>query len=195
MSYASELIAIADSMSGDWGLVNSAAAIGTLYPSYLTSAEGPPIRPTFPAWLQKRSTMNKANRLSHEMYSKMRAISTCNHRSLVTTNYHDLLHKRLLQPLQMGDTKACATNLVSCGLTREFFTDQAPALRIPLGLDDGYKKLEGRHKSQLLADLNDLVQSSTVSSSKKRKLGGGGGDNDDGDEGGDDKGGEGDDMI
>merc|ERR1711935_467668 len=102
------MIATADSMQGDWGLQSSVAAIGTIYPSFLTSANGPPLRPSFPAWLMKRSNMTKNVRLSQEMYSHIKPFTTCSRKDLMTNGYLDLMYRRLLRPLGAGDAKGCA---------------------------------------------------------------------------------------
>mmetsp|Transcript_120704 Transcript_120704/g.341330 ORF Transcript_120704/g.341330 Transcript_120704/m.341330 type:complete len:617 (+) Transcript_120704:109-1959(+) len=191
---AAELIAVADSMSGNWELMNSQAAIGTLYPAFLAAGDGAP-RPSFPAMLQKRSSIAKAARMVQEVHARMQAVTTCSARSMVTTAYHELLHRRLLQPLTFGDTKGCAALLTGCGLNREFFTEQAPTFRVPLGLEDTYKKIEGRHKAQLLSDIS-ILQSAPAPTKRKRQDGGGNADDrgDDADNGtpdvaGDDTGG------
>lgn len=170
---AAELIALADSMAGSFEVMSSTAVIGSIYPAYLcASDEAPSVsswRPAFPAWLQKKGAQNKAQSMAREMHSRMRAISTCSCKSLTTTNFHDLLYRRLLHPLTFGDTKSCAAMLHASGLTREFFTDQAPALRIPLLLDDSYKRIDGNHKHQLLQDLKSYEAS--VTSTKRKKAG------------------------
>jgi len=158
-AYAAEMIATADSMQGDWGLQSSVAAIGTIYPSFLTSANGPPLRPSFPAWLMKRSNMTKNVRLSQEMYSHIKPFTTCSRKDLMTNGYLDLMYRRLLRPLGAGDAKGCAAMLHRYGLTREFFTEQAPALRNPLNLDDPYKRIDGKNRIALLSELQELGRS------------------------------------
>jgi len=157
-AHAAEMIATADAVAGtgDWGLMGHVAAIGTIYPSFLTSAEGAAIRPSFPGWLQKRGNMTKGVRLAQEMYSHIKPFTSCSRKDLTVSGYLDLLHRRLLRPLNAGDAKGCAALLHSYGLTREFFTDQAPALRNPLNLDDAYKRVDGRARNQLLSELNEL---------------------------------------
>jgi len=156
---AAEMIATGDAMqgSGDWGLMSSVAAIGTVYPSFLTSAVGPPIRPAFPTWLQKRGAAGKAARLAQELYAKIRPHTTCDRKDLMVSGYIELLHRRMLRPLASGDVKGCAAMLHSFGLTREFFTDQAPALRDPLKLDDPYKRVDGKARNVLQAELQELA--------------------------------------
>jgi len=177
-AYAAELIASADEMSGNWEVMSSSAVIGTIYPAFLTSTDNPNLRATFPVWLQKKAPQNKAERLAKEMHSKMRAVTTTSARSLVTSSYHDILYKRLLQPLTFGDTKKCAAQLSGCGLNRDFFTEQAPVLRAPLKLDQGYMSVDGTSKIKLLSELNDL-QPKTAPVKRKRQAGDG---DDDGDE-------------
>merc|ERR1711988_1608036 len=87
---------------------------------------------------------------------------------MVTTNFHDILHRRLVHPLLIGDVKGCAQKLANCGLTREFFTDQAPVLRAPLHLSDDYKKVEGTHETNLMKELSNL-QVTQAQVNKKRK--------------------------
>jgi hypothetical protein len=176
---AAELIAISDSMAGNFEVTSSMGVIGTIYPAFLTASdEAGSWRTAFPAFMQKKPAQTKANSLVREMHSRMRAVSTCSCRSMTTTNYHDLLHKRLLHPLTFGDTKSCAAMLHGCGLGREFFTDQAPAIRAPLGLDDLYKRIEGNHKHQLLQDLQSYQSSVSSTKRKKENFGGAGGDSD-----------------
>eukprot|EP00928_Gymnodinium_smaydae_P079059 TRINITY_DN63080_c0_g1_i1.p1 TRINITY_DN63080_c0_g1~~TRINITY_DN63080_c0_g1_i1.p1 ORF type:complete len:606 (+),score=129.93 TRINITY_DN63080_c0_g1_i1:64-1881(+) len=182
---AAENIALADSMSGQWELMGSAGVIGTIYPAFLVASDHP-IRATFPAWLQKRGPQGKAERLVQDLHSRLLGATSCSQRSMVTTAYHELLHRRLLQPLTFGDTKTCAAQLSALGLNREFFTEQAPALRVPLGLDDTYRKVEGKHKTQLLQDLQNLQATLTQTSTKRKQRFGdthaGGGAGDAGDE-------------
>jgi len=166
-AYAAEMIATADSLAVDFGLVSSVASIGTVYPSFLTSANGPPIRPSFPTWLMKRSNHTKNMRLAQEMYSHVKPFTTCSRKDLMTNGYLELMYRRLLRPLGAGDTKGCAAMLHRYGLTREFFTDQAPALRNPLNLDDPYKRIEGKNRIALLAELQELGRSAPV---KKRAV-------------------------
>merc|ERR1712039_51662 len=106
-----------------------------------------------------------------EIHSRVKAHTTTSRLDLVTSNYHDLLHKRLLQPLQRGSVKECAAGLFAYGLSREFFTDQAPALRKPLQLDDPYTKVEGKNKTLLLEELKLLNQAIQAQEAVKRKLG------------------------
>lgn len=154
---AAELIATADSMQTEWEAQSSCAVIGTLYPAYLTPCPGT-LRPSFPSWLQKRSGMVRAERSVQEMHGRMKAVTTCGRSALVTTSYHDILYRRLLTPLSTGDYKGCANKLVAYGLTRDFFTEQAPSLRQPLFLKEDYKTVDGKFKHQLLQELNDLTQ-------------------------------------
>jgi len=158
-AYAAEMIATADSLAGDFGLGSSVASIGTVYPSFLTSANGPPIRPSFPTWLMKRSNHTKNMRLAQEMYSHVKPFTTCSRKDLMTNGYLELMYRRLLRPLGAGDTKGCAAMLHRYGLTREFFTDQAPALRNPLNLDDPYKRIDGKNRIALLSELQELGRS------------------------------------
>jgi len=176
---AAELIAFADSMAGNFEVMSSMGVIGTIYPAFLSAAdEAGSWKAAFPGYIQKKPAQTKAQHLLREMHSRMRAVSTCSCRSLTTTNYHDLLHRRLLHPLTFGDTKSCAAMLHGCGLSREFFTEQAPAIRAPLGLDDMYKRIEGNHKVQLLQDLQSYQSSFSSTKRKKENVGGAGGDSD-----------------
>lgn len=174
-AYAAEMIATGDAMqgSGDWGLMSSVAAIGTIYPAFLTSADGPPIRPAFPGWLQRRGTSKKAERLAQELYSHIKPTTTCSRQDMQVSGYLEVLHRRMLRPLMMGQMKECAAMLHRCGLTREFFTDQAPALRDPLKLDDGYKKVDGKNRHTLLTELQELQAHAPVK--RARPTGGDGG--------------------
>lgn len=172
-AYAAELIATADGMGGDFSLTNNVAAIGTLYPAFLTAEVSGFPRPTFPAWLQKRAPMNKNNKLAQEMHARVRPFTTCSSRDMVTSGYHDVLYRRLLRPLSIGDVKTCAVNMHSYGLSREFFTDQAPALRVSLQMDDPYKRVDGKNKSQLLTELNELNQQAQQLKRKAGESGGG----------------------
>nr|QDO16339.1 replication factor C subunit 1 [Lingulodinium polyedra] len=155
---AAGLIATADSMSGNWEVSSSAAVIGSIYPSFLAATQEPLARPSFPAWLMRRGALSKSERLVQELHSRVKASTTCSRAALATSGYHDLLHRRLLRPLQTGAVKDCAVALMAYGLTREFFTDQAPALRAPLQMEDNYKKVEGKLKHQLLQELQALAQ-------------------------------------
>merc|ERR1712137_354993 len=167
-AYAAELIAIADSMSDNWEVQSSAAILTTIYPAFLTASQGAPLRPTFPAWLQKRAPGLKAERSVKDMHSRLRATTTCNSRDFIVSNYHDVFYLRMLKPLQMGDTKQCAGMLTTCGLSREFFTDQAPVLRQPLQLDEGYKRIDGKVKHQLLQELQNLASQLTTVKRKRQ---------------------------
>jgi len=121
--------------------------------------------------LMKRGPASKAERLALDMHSGLKLHTTCSYRDLVTSGYHDVLHRRLLRPLQLGAVKDCAAALYSYGLTREFFTDQAPALRMPLQLDDNYKKVDGKLRHQLLQELQTFSQQNALVK-RKREDGG-----------------------
>lgn len=155
---AAEMIATGDALqsSGDWSLQSSVAVIGTIYPSFLTAADGAPIRAAFPGWLQRRGGMKKTSRLAEEMYARVKPFTTCSRKDLMVSGYLDVLHRRMLRPLLSGDAKGCAALLHGYGLSREFFTDQAPAIRGPLNLDDGYKRVEGKARNSLLSELREL---------------------------------------
>lgn len=171
---AANLIAMADSMQGLWEAQGSVAIMGTVYPAFLTPCPGL-MRPSFPSWLQKRSGIVRSERSVQEMSSRMKAATTCSRSSLVTTNYHDILYRRLLAPLASGDYKGCASKLVAYGLSREFFTDQAPAVRQPLMLKEDYKTLDGKLKHQLLQEINDMTQQAALTKRKGNTDGDGGG--------------------
>jgi len=168
---AAELIALGDTMAGNWEVQGSAAVLGTIYPAYLAADESF-ARPSFPAWLTKRSGLTKGSRVVAEMHGKLRGSTAITVKDLSTTSYHDVLYRKLLKPLQYGAVKEAAAALFATGLGREFFTEQAMTLRQPLMLEDLYKKIEGRHKSQLLQELQALVQAAkpdVVKKDNKRK--------------------------
>lgn len=179
-AYAAELIATSDMMRGDFSLMSASAAIGTIFPASLVSNDIA-LKPAFPAWLQKRSPQVKAQRIVQELHSRIRHTTTTTSKSLAITSYHDVLHKRLLLPLTFGDVKTCAAMLAGMGLTREFFTDHAPVLRNPLHLEDGYRKIEGAKKAQLLQELQNL-QPKTAPPKKRKKVDEGRGDDEAGDD-------------
>mmetsp|Transcript_47350 Transcript_47350/g.134757 ORF Transcript_47350/g.134757 Transcript_47350/m.134757 type:complete len:612 (-) Transcript_47350:149-1984(-) len=165
---AAELIAFGDMMAGNWEVQGSASIISTIYPAFLTADESF-TRPSFPIWLQKRAPMLKARRLVDELHSKIRLKTTTSSREFATSSYHDLLYKKLVKPLQYGAPKEAAALLFGFGLTREFFTDQATVLRAPLNLEDFYKKVDGKVKSQLHFELNTLIQEAKPPEPVKRK--------------------------
>mmetsp|Transcript_61151 Transcript_61151/g.157700 ORF Transcript_61151/g.157700 Transcript_61151/m.157700 type:complete len:612 (-) Transcript_61151:291-2126(-) len=167
---AAELIALGDTMHGHWECMSSHAVLSCIYPAYLTA--GPDFaRPTFPAWLQKRAPLTKAARTVQELHARIKPFTTCGSRELVTTGYHEVLHRRLLKPLQCGAAKECATALVAYGLTRDFFAEQAPVLRQTLQLEDAYKKVDGKIKVQLLQEVQALTE---MHGAAKRKRAGDG---------------------
>lgn len=173
-AYAAEMIATGDAMqgTGDWGLQGSVAVLGTIYPSFLTSAvNGPPIRPAFPDWLKRKGGITKGARLAQEMYLHIKPFTTCSRHDLTISGYLEVLHRRMLRPLLSGDVKGCAAMLHSVGLTREFFTDQAPAMRGPLNSDDGYKRVDGKNRFILQKELEELAASAPV---KRARQGDGG---------------------
>eukprot|EP00933_Yihiella_yeosuensis_P070276 TRINITY_DN7801_c0_g1_i2.p1 TRINITY_DN7801_c0_g1~~TRINITY_DN7801_c0_g1_i2.p1 ORF type:complete len:641 (-),score=143.03 TRINITY_DN7801_c0_g1_i2:139-2025(-) len=172
---ASDLIAMADTMGDNFEVTSSVGIIGSIYPSYLMTSQEAFTRPTFPTYLQKRGGMTKASRVVQEMSSRIKASTTCGSKEFVTCSYHDVLYRRCLKPLQMGNSKDCAQLLNRYGLTRDFFTDQAPAIRQPLQLDDGYKKVEGKHKVSLLQEINDLVKAAAPVKRKRVEDDGAGG--------------------
>lgn len=146
------------------------AMLGTVYPSALMASRDQAFsKPAFPAVLQKRSTMAKNDRILQELGSKIRRASTCGSREFVTSNYHDILHRRLVQTLQKGLTIECADVLHRYGLTRDFFTDQVPALRQPLQMEDTYKKIDVQVRQRLLQECQNLTQQS-VQVKKRKKL-------------------------
>ena len=167
---ASSLIATADAMSGNFELGGTAAFLGTVYPSALMASRDQAFpKPAFPAWLQKRSTFSKNERILQEVSAKIRHHSTCGSREFVTGNFHDVLYRRLVQVLQKGLTKECADALHCYGLTREFFTDQMPALRQPLQLEDTYKKIDTQIRTRLLQEVQALSLQPVMP--KRRKKG------------------------
>jgi len=197
-AYAAELIATGDTMAMNWEVQSSAAVLGTIYPAFLTAEESFQ-RASFPLYLQKKAPITKATRIVSEMHSKIRGSTSCTIRDLATTSYHDVLYRRLVKPLQYGAAKDCAAALFGMGLTREFFTDQVVALRQSLNLEDHYKKVEGKVKTQLLQELTTLQQAAAPAPVKRKHEGGAnkrkskgpadGMDVDEGDEGGGDAGG------
>jgi len=170
-AYAAELIATSDVMqgTGDFGLASSAATIGTIYPACLMSKEGGFSRAAFPEFLKKFGSLKGSRRNAQSMYARIKPFTTCSRRD-IPIGYLDLLHKRLLRPLIAGDIKGCAALMHAHGLHRDFFTDQAPALREPLKIDDGYKKVEGQYKTRLLEELKQMY--STAIDVKRMKGGG-----------------------
>lgn len=165
---ASDLIAISDTMYGNFEVTNSAAVLGTIYPSALMASPDETFaRPAFPAWLQKRSSMGKSQRILQELGSQLRGSTTCNTKGFITCSYHEVLHRRLLKPLSQGLVKECAQALHHYGLSREFFSDHAPVFRQPLQLEDGYKKVEVKLKTQLLHELQQFQQQTALAKRKK----------------------------
>ncbi|CAE7702847.1 Gnf1 [Symbiodinium microadriaticum] len=72
---ASWLIATADGWSHNFELMNSAALVGTVYPSALmTSPDQAFAKPSFPAFLQKQGTINKNDRISQEFEREKAAL-------------------------------------------------------------------------------------------------------------------------
>jgi len=55
------------------------------------------------------------------------------------------------------------------GLTREFFTDQAPTFRQPLQLEDTYRKVEVTVRTRLLQDVQNLTMEQQLSAPKRKK--------------------------
>mmetsp|Transcript_39917 Transcript_39917/g.100275 ORF Transcript_39917/g.100275 Transcript_39917/m.100275 type:complete len:592 (+) Transcript_39917:103-1878(+) len=163
---ASELIAIGDMMSGSWEVQSSSAIMSSIYPAFLTADESF-TRPAFPIWLQKKAPAAKAERLVSEMHSKLRAITTTTSKEFATTSYHDLLYKRLVKPLTYGAAKECAAAMFPLNLTREFFTEQASALRAPLHLDETYKQVEGKVRTQLQMELQALKEAAAPAVKKR----------------------------
>eukprot|EP00930_Biecheleria_cincta_P043936 TRINITY_DN30145_c0_g1_i1.p1 TRINITY_DN30145_c0_g1~~TRINITY_DN30145_c0_g1_i1.p1 ORF type:complete len:620 (+),score=124.01 TRINITY_DN30145_c0_g1_i1:182-2041(+) len=165
---ASDLIATSDTLSGNFEVMNSAATMGTVYPSALMASPDETFaRPSFPAWLQKRSSMGKSQRVLGELSSRLRASTTCGSRGFITCSYHEVLHKRLLKPLSQGLVKECAQALHHYGLSREFFSDHAPLFRQALQLEDGYRKVEAKLKTQLLHELQQFQQQTALAKRKK----------------------------
>lgn len=167
---AAELIALGDSMSGNWEVFGSAAVLSTIYPAFLAAEPGF-TRPAFPLWLQKKGASGKAQRAIAEMHGKIRGSTSITIKDLASTSYHDVLYKRLLKPLQYGAVKEAAKSLFKIGLGRDFFTEQAPTLRKPLLLEDMYTKIEGKHKTQLLQEMQALVQAAAPAVTKRKSEG------------------------
>jgi len=165
---AAELIAMSDSLSDGFGSATS-ATLGVIYPSFLTSTPTNFTKPSFPVWLQRRGAVTKGRRGVQEMYSRLRAHTTCSLQGLVISSYHIALHAALMAPLARGDVKAAAQQLVGIGLTRDFFTEQAPSLRTPLSVDDPYRRLDGRLKHQLLQAIQALSAAPGPAKRKKRE--------------------------
>eukprot|EP00747_Dinoflagellata_sp_TGD_P211353 gnl/TRDRNA2_/TRDRNA2_84585_c0_seq1.p1 gnl/TRDRNA2_/TRDRNA2_84585_c0~~gnl/TRDRNA2_/TRDRNA2_84585_c0_seq1.p1 ORF type:complete len:417 (-),score=89.51 gnl/TRDRNA2_/TRDRNA2_84585_c0_seq1:55-1143(-) len=158
-AYAAELMAFSDSLGeGQHFASSSSVVMGTIYPAFLCNMPGPAVRPAFPTWLQKRSGMTKAEKTVHELHNKLRSSTTTSSRTLACSIYHDVLYRRLLEPLLRGDVKKVAAMLSSLGLSRDFFTEQAPVFRQPIfGLEDPYKKVDGKAKSQLAEEVKALA--------------------------------------
>lgn len=151
--------------------MSSAAVFTSIYPAYLTA--GPDFaRVSFPAWLQKRAPMTRAARIVQEMHTRIKPWTSCSCREMVTSSYHDVLHRRLLKPLLHGAAQEGARALHACGLTREFFTEQAPVLRQTLNLEDGYKKVDAKVKQQLQQEIQALTEKSRVAKRTTRQADG-----------------------
>mmetsp|Transcript_26481 Transcript_26481/g.61764 ORF Transcript_26481/g.61764 Transcript_26481/m.61764 type:complete len:633 (+) Transcript_26481:51-1949(+) len=157
-AYAAELLALGDTLSGsmDWSLESAWLTMGALYPTALTAGEAV-TRPQFPVWLQKRSAHNRSRRLAQELSIRVKSTTTGTSRSFVT-GFNDTLYRRLCGMLASGDVKRCASTLVRHGLTREFLAEQASVFRQPLGLPDLYKQFDLKVKTQLLQEVQSLVQ-------------------------------------
>merc|ERR1712194_310287 len=112
---------------------------------------------------------NKGKKAVQDMHGKLMGATTCGIRALVTSSYHDVLYRRMVKPLQIGAVKECAAALLSYGLGREFFSEQAPALREPLKLEDGYRKLEGKLKSALMQEIHNMDQHQQKIKETKRR--------------------------
>lgn len=168
---AAELISTADSWSGHWELMSSAAIVGTIYPAFLTTTKEGLARPAFPAWMQRRSAMTKAERQLQDVHARIKGSTSCGSREFVTSSFHELLHTRLLRPLQVGSVKDCAAALAAYGLNRDFFMEQAPTLRTPLQLEDNYKKVDIKMKSMLLQELQELERKEAVVTKRKKQEG------------------------
>merc|ERR1719336_1359256 len=165
---SAELIALGDTMAGNFEVASSCAVLSTIYPAFL-SADESFARAAFPAWLQKKAPTSKGERAIREMHGKLRGSTNITVKDLCTTSYHDVLYRRLLKPMQYGAVKEAAASLFKTGLGREFFTDQAPTIRAPLLLEDLYKKIEGKHKTQLLQELQALAQAAAPEVKKRKR--------------------------
>jgi len=171
LAKAADLIATSNAMmgKGGWEVQNNALVMGTLYPSFLTASDQRFSKPAFPAYMKGLGTMNKGRRALQDMHGKLMGATTCGIRALVTSSYHDVLYRRMVKPLQVGAIKECAAALLSYGLGKEFFQEQAPALRDPLKLEDGYRKLEGKLKSALTHEIHDMDKNQQKIKETKRK--------------------------
>jgi len=171
LAKAADLIACSNAMmgKGGWEVQNSALVIGTLYPAFLTASDQRFSKPAFPAYMKGLGSMNKGKKALQDMHGKLMGATTCGIRALVTSSYHDVLYRRMVKPIQIGAVKECAAALLSYGLGREFFSEQAPALREPLKLEDGYRKLEGKLKSALTQEIYNMDQHQQKIKETKRK--------------------------
>jgi type II secretory pathway pseudopilin PulG len=154
-----------------WEVQNSAMVVGTLFPAAITASDQRFVKPAFPSHLKNVGPMNKSRRVLQELHGKVKRATTTSHRAIVTAGYLDLLHRRLLRPLQIGAVKDCAMGLLDYGLGREFFAEQSPALRDPLKIEDQYRKLEGKVRSALAQEIQALDQAAQAQkiSQVKRK--------------------------
>jgi len=171
LAKAADLIACSNAMmgKGGWEVQNNALVVGTLYPAFLTASDQRFARPAFPECMKRIGSLNKGKKALQDMHGKLMGATTCGIRALVTSDYHDLLYRRMMKPFQIGAVKQCAAALRSYGLGREFFSEQAPALREPLKLEDGYKKMEGKMKSALAQEIQSMDQTQQEFKHTKRK--------------------------
>jgi replication factor C subunit 1 len=179
-AYSADLLTIGDILSTriqqtqEWNLLPDVAVLGAVYPAHVTN--GFISFPSFPAYLGKYSTMSRSRRLTTELLAHTRLASTVRGKSVLTSNFGDLLYKRMLKPLMTGDPEAVQETVAvldAYGLRKEHLTEHLTELRQHLGLEDLFKVVEPRVKAAMTREFNSGAHGNKVAlPSRKRKAGG-----------------------
>mmetsp|Transcript_9555 Transcript_9555/g.21892 ORF Transcript_9555/g.21892 Transcript_9555/m.21892 type:complete len:816 (-) Transcript_9555:75-2522(-) len=154
----------------EWDLLPSMGLISTVYPAFKTSGFVP--FPEFPKFLGNYSRTTRMRRLSQELHAHLRLSGSVRRRGLVTSDLLELLHSKVIKPLQEEDIDSAVVVLDAYGLQKEHLAEHLTEIRKSLGCEDEFKLIEPKIKAAMTREFNNGVHAVKVvlPTSKKRKL-------------------------
>mmetsp|Transcript_28686 Transcript_28686/g.52242 ORF Transcript_28686/g.52242 Transcript_28686/m.52242 type:complete len:845 (-) Transcript_28686:94-2628(-) len=153
-----------------WDLLPSMGLISTVYPAYKTSGFVP--FPEFPKFLGNYSRTSRMRRLSQELHAHLRLASSVPRRGMVTSDLLELLHSKVIKPLQEEDVDSAVVVLDAYGLQKDHLAEHLTEIRKGLGCEDEFKLIEPKIKAAMTREFNNGVHAVKVvlPASKKRKV-------------------------
>eukprot|EP00397_Hematodinium_sp_SG-2012_P010495 GEMP01010610.1.p1 GENE.GEMP01010610.1~~GEMP01010610.1.p1 ORF type:complete len:692 (-),score=165.55 GEMP01010610.1:629-2704(-) len=183
IAHASDSILIGDTLSNrlrstnNWGLLPDVGFMSSVYPSLMCN--GFIGFPTFPAYLGKNSSANKAQRLVKELHNSMWPVSSVTSKNMMTSGYVDLLFAKAMKPLKSGEKERVhetAEVLDAYRLTKDHLAEHLSDLRKPFYEYDEFKLVDSAIKTALTKEFNSgkYLARTTLVKKRPREAGMGG---------------------